>query len=308
MTMAVSSEAQLLAPDTLVHLYELDATDIGGSIFRFCSSVDARLDINSLTALGTTATCITDLPHLLTTGDAIRITGADQQEYNGDHTVVVLTAQSFTYSIIQPTTTPATGQFLTIYRLNHRTSFDNNEYIPIEIEVTGFEWNGQGTSLPTPRVVVSNKYKLLLSAVLSLDDLRGAKFTRIRTFKKYLDDGISPDPLMYFPKEVFFVNRKVSQNNLLIEFELVSSLDQEGVRIPRGMCFRNICLQSYRRFSSGVFDYTKASCPYAENTYFTANGLATTNPAEDRCGKHLSDCIKRFGNQQLPFRGTPGIG
>jgi len=187
--------------------------------------------------------------------------------------------------------------------------FGGANYIPVDIAVSGFEWNGQGT-LPTPTLQVSNVSKLLLASIISLKDLVGAKFTRVRTFRKHLDDGADPDSTMIFPKEIYRINRKVQHNKIFIEFQLASSLDQEGVQLPGRQCLKNTCVQRYRAWNptTSFFDYTKATCPYVGATYFTQSNTVTINPALDRCSKQLTGCKLRFGTAPLPTTATPGIG
>lgn len=306
----IAREAQKLSTDRLVRLYELDATELGGVVFRFTSTVDAKLSLSGITHSGSVATVATSAPHALASGESVRVVNADQPQYNGDFTVTVIDATHFTYTMFSTPASDATGAYLTAIRVNNTVVFGGNEYIPIEIDVSGFEWDGQGNSLPTPRLLISNKHRILMSSVIALKNLTGAKFSRIRTFRKHLDDGIDPDTTMIFPKEIYRVNRKVGQNKIYMEFELASSLDQEGVKIPGEQCLRDTCLHRYRVFNvnTGSFDYSRATCPYVGSTYFTATGASTPTASQDRCGKHLSDCALRFGNAPLPIRATPGIG
>lgn len=306
---SILREAQKLATDRLVKLYEIDATNLGGTIFRFCNSVDTKMAVVSLTPVGHTATLETMTPHTLESGDLVRVLGAEQAGYSGDFAVTVIDSTHFSYTMDVAPSEPATGQFLIAMRLNNVVRFDGNSYIPIEVEVSGFEWNGQG-SQATPKFLVSNKHKILVASVLALNNLRGAKFTRIRTFRKHLDDGEDPNPAMFFPKEVLRINRKAAQNKIFMEFELANPLDQEGAKIPGAQCLKNTCTHRYRIYDadSGSFDYSKATCPYAGSTYFTRNNQATFNPALDECSRQLKGCTDRFGTAPLPTRAIPGIG
>lgn len=303
-------EARKLSTDRLVKLFEIDATNIGGLVFRFISSVDPTMPLISITHVGNVATATTKNNHTLDTLDSVRISNADDPLYNGDYSVTVLDAKTFTYTMADTPVLDAGGAYLAATRLANTMKYDGNDYVPIEIQATGFEFDGQGAALPTPSLLVSNKHRILMSSVITLKGLKGAKFTRIRTFRKHLDDGDDPDNTLYFPKEIYKINRRVAQNKVFMQFELASPLDQAGVQIPGGQCLRDTCLNRYRIPDGiGGFDYSRATCPYAGTTYFKANGDATANPAEDRCGKHLQDCIDRFGTgAELPFRGTPGIG
>lgn len=304
----IAQEAQKLSTDRLVTMYELDATELGGIVMRFCSSVDARLSISSLTAAGTVATLNTSTPHTMSTGGSLRVVNASPNAYNGDFSVTVVDADTLTYNMASAPGGSATGAYLEVHRLNNTVRFGGNDYTPIEIDVSGFEYSGQESTLPTPHIVISNKHQILLSAVIALNDLVGAQFTRIRTFRKHLDDGIDPDVNMIFPKEIYVVNRKVAQNKIFMEFELASPLDQEGIKIPRNQCLRDTCLHRYRIWNGSTFVYTDATCPYTGSTYFTQAGTSTPTASLDRCGKHLTDCKLRFGGAPLPIRATPGIG
>lgn len=304
----IAAEAQKLSTDRLVKLYEIDATDLGGSIFRFISSVDERLSVASVTYAGTTAIVTTSTPHALTTGESVRVYNSDQPPFNGDFFVTRISDTVFHYVMaMTPSNNPATS--VGAMRLNGSMFFGGHEYIAVAIDVTGFEWNGQGT-LPTPTIQIANVNRILMASVISLRDLIGAKFTRIRTFRKHLDDGTDPDDTMIFPKEIYTINQKTAQNKVYIEFQLASAIDQEGVKIPGRQCLRNTCTHRYRAWdaTTGVFDYSKATCPYTGIANFTARDVPTPNPDLDRCSKHLSGCKLRFGNSPLPTRATPGIG
>lgn len=305
----IAREAQKLATDRLVKLYEIDATDLGGGLFRFVSSVDATMKLASLTRVGVVATGTTETNHTLATGDSIRITDASQPEFVGDFVATVTGPKTFTYTMSAIPLADSSGAYHAVTRLNNTMVFDGHDYIPIAVNVSGFEWNGQGT-LPTPVLQISNVNRVLASSVNSLKSLVGAKFTRIRTFRKHLDDGSDPDPTLIFPKEIYRVNRKTAQNKVYIEFQLASALDQEGVKIPGRICLRNTCTHRYRVWDATTltFDYTQATCPYVGSTYFTANNVVAGDPALDRCGKTLASCRARFGTAPLPTRAVPGIG
>lgn len=305
----IARESQKLATDRLVKLYEIDATDLGGTVFRFCSTVDQNISVLSITSVGALATLFSLTPHTAEDGDIIQVAGAEQPEYNGLFSVTVIDATTLQYTMTGDPGEDATGSNLLALRLNNSMKFGGHEYTAVEIEVSGFEWSGQG-SQATPKLTISNKNKLLVGAAIALNNLRGAKFTRIRTFRKHLDDGSDPDSSMIYPKEILRVNRKTAQNKVFMEFELANPLDQEGAVIPRAQCLKSTCWNSYRRWdsSAGVFDYSNATCPYAGNLYFTRDNKKTTDPAKDECSRQLRGCKDRFGSAPLPTRAVPGIG
>lgn len=145
--------------------------------------------------------------------------------------------------------------------INTSIKFKGNSYIVAPINAEGFEITSKGT-LPTPKlsltvgeegIPIMNIFKSNLS---KLGDFVGAKVTRIRTFAKYLDienwpqgdipEGFSPDSKAEFPRDIYYIERKSSENKFGIEFELGSILDVEGVKLPGRLVFANRCAWQYR--------------------------------------------------------------
>ena len=169
-----------------------------------------------------------------------------------------------------------------------------NSYLRFPIEAEGFEYSGNG-QLPRPKVRVSNIIGTITALLLSLPDgLEGAKFTRIRTLARYIDGANfpggsnpygTPDPTAEFPREIYYVDRKVIETRDVVEFELAAAFDLAGVRAPKRQCIANICQWVYK----------STECSYT-------GGLAT-------CLKTLDDCKAHFGaTAELPFGSFPGIG
>lgn len=226
----ITSEIQKLAPSAVIELFVLDATNIGGEVFRFHAGTNA---------------------------------------------------------------------------LRGKVVWQGNEYLPFPIQVTGFEYNGTG-QLPRPKVVVANLTGVITTLLLELDDLLGAKFIRKRTLAKYLDavnfDGgvnLSADATAEFAEDVYYVDRKASENRDLVEFELAASFDLQGIRLPRRQIIQNICPWRYRG----------SECGYTGSVYFDANDNRVGTLAQDVCGKRLASCKVRFGEYaELPFGGFPAAG
>jgi lambda family phage minor tail protein L len=108
----------------------------------------------------------------------------------------------------------------------------------------------------------------------------------------------TPDPTALFPAEIYYVDRKSTENRNLVEFELASAFDLAGVRAPKRQCISR-CQWVYR----------SAECGYTGTNYFDANDNFVADSFEDVCGKKQSSCEARFGeNNELPFGGYPGIG
>ena len=95
-----------------------------------------------------------------------------------------------------------------------------------------------------------------------------------------------PDPSAEFPREIFYVDRKVVETRDVVEFELAAAFDLAGVRAPKRQCISNICQWVYR----------SAECGYTAPLYFDENDALETTAAADVCGKRLSSCQVRFSS------------
>lgn len=78
--------------------------------------------VTSITRSGSTATVTTSTNHLLATGNTVVIADATQTDYNGEYTVTVTGANTFTYTVANSPTTPATGTIL--WRFGKQTYLD----------------------------------------------------------------------------------------------------------------------------------------------------------------------------------------
>jgi lambda family phage minor tail protein L len=174
--------------------------------------------------------------------------------------------------------------------------FNSLTYLAFPIEAKDFEYNGQG-QLPRPKLRISNIFGTITAILLTLPNgLEGAKVTRIRTLARYIDGvnfpgGINPygtpDPTAEFPREIYYVDRKVVETRDVIEFELAAVFDLIGVRAPKRQCVSNVCQWKYRG----------PECGYAGNAYFNTNNQPVSTLAQDACGKQLSSCELRFEQQ-----------
>ena len=142
---------------------------------------------------------------------------------------------------------------------NGEVVFNGYTYLRFPIEVTGFEYTGNG-QLPRPRVRISNIMSTITAILLALPDgLEGAKFTRIRTLARYIDGANfpgntnpygQPDPTAEMPREIFYVDRKAAETRDVVEFELAAAFDLAGVRAPKRQCISNVCQWVYK--SAGI--------------------------------------------------------
>lgn len=187
-------------------------------------------------------------------------------------------------------------------------TFRGQAYTSVDIKAEGFEWNGQGT-MPQPTVSLSNVNRVMAGLAEQMDGLVGATFIRLRTYAQYLDGANDEDPEAIYTAEVFTVEQVISLTKVAIEWSLSAAMDQEGRMIPARRVLRDVCTWRYRVFDeeTGQFDYTRVQCPYMGGACYDTNGNPTI-PADDHCGRRISDCKLRFGqNAELPYGGFPGV-
>ena len=79
-----------------------------------------------------------------------------------------------------------------------------------------------------------------MTSVLSLGDLVNAKLWRYRTFTKYLDGQEAADSTAYFAPMMYFVEQMTSLEREVIEWQLCSPLDREGLMLPREQVLRDL--------------------------------------------------------------------
>lgn len=134
--------------------------------------------------------------------------------------------------------------------------FDGQEYLPLALESQGFDILGD-QRLPRPILKVSNAGLYVSSLLRRFNNLNNAKVVRKRTFLKFLDDANFPNnqnpygtanPSARMPDDKYFISRKVTENKLAVEFELVSSLELENIEIPARKISSRYCTWIYRGF------------------------------------------------------------
>lgn len=185
-------------------------------------------------------------------------------------------------------------------------TFGGIDYQPVDCEFEGMEVNGT-SALPTPTVRIANAGGLPQILINTYGDLVGSRVKRIRTFKRYLDDGAEPDTGAILGPDIFRIERKSGENPVFIEWELSAAADQQGMMIPARVVIRDTCMWRYREFVGPGFNYSKAECPYAGTDYFDENDQPTT-AANDKPSRTVNCCRKRFGeNAPLPYGGFPGV-
>lgn len=181
--------------------------------------------------------------------------------------------------------------------------YDGNVYTPWPVSVEGFEKSGAGVSA-RPKFIIGNPTGFVSTLMDLYQDLIGSKVTRVRTMSKYLDGEPTADAAAN-TREMYFVNQKVADNGTVVEFELTSATDFEGKKLPGRIMVANTCIWLY-----GPLGGAECGWPGTDpSKYFKADGTPTANPSEDVCGKRLTDCQLRFGEEEeLPFGAFPALG
>ena len=188
--------------------------------------------------------------------------------------------------------------------------WNGESYVRVPVKAEGFEYKNTGT-LPRPTLTVDNTTSLITALLLVVNattvgnDLAGAEVRRIRTLKKFLDaanfasGNSDADPYAAFPEERWFIDRKAAENRNVVSFELASKFDVAGQKLPKRQCVANVCQWEYR----------SSECGYTGSNFFDVNDNAAASLAQDRCGKRISSCKLRFGqNSELPFGSFPSVG
>lgn len=186
--------------------------------------------------------------------------------------------------------------------------WQGNEYGAWPYELDGMAKNSDG-SPARPTLRVSNIDGLISSLCLRFDDMAQAKVTIYETFSHYLDaknfpDGNAMANADEFFSQVYYIDQKISEvAGGSVGFELSSPFDLQGMMIPvrqiHNLCYW--CMKGDYRSGNG--------CSYSGNKYFNERGEPVDDPSLDKCGGLISDCKKRFGeNEPLDFGGFPAAG
>ena len=132
--------------------------------------------------------------------------------------------------------------------------WQTNSYEKLAIEARGYEYTGKG-QIPRPNLFISNlggitrsggvirvtDLLIAVNLVTPHNDLVNAKVTRITTTADNLDAiNFTGNTNPYgtpsndqYPQEIHFIDRKVTETRNIVQFELVSALDVQNLRIPK---------------------------------------------------------------------------
>ena len=159
------------------------------------------------------------------------------------------------YATGNPTNVP------TIFRFHSGGNIDtyadivwqSNTYEKLPIEASGYEYTGKG-QIPRPQLTISNlggitrsgsvirvtDLLILTNLVTPHNDLLDAKLTKRTITADALDasnftgntNPFGTPSANEFPKEIYFIDRKIQESRDAVSFELISKLDMQNKRIP----------------------------------------------------------------------------
>lgn len=185
--------------------------------------------------------------------------------------------------------------------------WQGQEYGAWPIKAEGFARTGDQP--PTPKLSVSNIDGRISALCLAFDDLVGARVIRRQTLVKYLDAANFPDgnptadPDEHFQDEVWFIERKTSEDKETVEFELTTAIDLNGEQLPGRQIIAGVCGWLIRGGYRGPY------CGYTGPPVADANDIPTDDPARDQCSGLVRGCKLRFGaDKELPYGGFPAAG
>lgn len=172
--------------------------------------------------------------------------------------------------------------------------YKGKNYTPVPIEYSGFEFSADGKQ-NRPTIRVANINGVITDVIKNKNDLVNSKLKRIKLFIKNLDDenfseGVNPffgfrkkrnavsgygSP---FFEESYIINRKVSENKYVIEFELSSPLDYENQTLPNRKISDNLC----------SFCYRGCGCNYGKIPWKNGSNQPQTIPVTNSSNKLVS--------------------
>lgn len=193
--------------------------------------------------------------------------------------------------------------------------FDGNAYERIPIRAEGFKRTA-GDKPVRPRVIIANgngATEKFLNALVPQSSIRGSTITRMRIYGKHLDHGSEPDVYrIWEPIDRMVIDRLSSANRNLLTYELRSSPDVEGLKIPRRIIDNELCAWVYR--GAHLDPLSKVSgCTWdgkdGPGPYFDLDDASSTAENDD-CSRSLNGCAIRHnpGNKTLPFGGFVTVG
>ena len=217
---------------------------------------------------GTTIT-ISLTAHGFSTGLILSLDFTSGNGVDGIYTIQTVATDTFTVTGITSLSTSGNVSFNVNSTLSEATIFlfhagnnmkdsgdivwQSNTYARMPCRAEGFKYSGKGL-LPRPTLIFSNLLGTITTIILRVNkttpfiDLQRAKVIRRRTLSRFLDATNfpsnvnpygTPDPTAELPREVYFIDKKQTENRNIVEFEMVSSFDLAGVGAPKKLVTRD---------------------------------------------------------------------
>ena len=132
--------------------------------------------------------------------------------------------------------------------------FNSFPYYSLPVQASEFDKRADG-QMPRPSLVLANVDGFITDVLKGRADLVGNTFIRKRVFLKFIDNSNFPNNFnpfgvpnseSRFDDEFYIINKKTTENKLFIEFELVSPLEFENVKLPARIMIANYCPWRYR--------------------------------------------------------------
>ena len=177
--------------------------------------------------------------------------------------------------------------------LSENVIFAGHAYARWPVEAEGFESSTQGAS-PRPVLRLANasdtEHGVFSALLKQYGDLIRCPVRRILVLAEFIDaanfENGNPlaDPSATTSVELWFVERKKLETPTVIELELASALDLEGVMVPRRQVVGATCdWPAYRGLG----------CGYNGTLYFNAQDEAVSDASLDVCSRTLKGCAMR---------------
>ena len=180
---------------------------------------------------------------------------------------------------------------------------DTYSYFPVKTD--GFVYND--SKPPRPSVTFDNSDSFMSLKLKYFDNFLGYRFTRLRTFIKFIDDVNFPNDRnphssdrSSFPEEEYVFNKKTTENNSVVQFELSSPLDLEAANVPARDIIYNSCRWCYRSTigcgyngapvadkKDNTLTPTSDKGAYQENTTYNAGDYVYMESKDDSGGEEL---------------------
>lgn len=261
------------------------------------------LSLNAVTVTPNTQSA----PDFTTTADTLTIPTGLSGRYQE---VTVIPGMDYTFTVYGKRGTLAQADYkMAVYDVTN-SAWISQDYVPSP-QITVTEWTRMELHFKVPATCTTIRvYPYRNSNSASAGDiyLWGAQLElgiSETTYERKDASGVNPtaDPTQEFPPEVWFIERKSSENNEAVQFELASAFDLQNVRLPRRQIISNYCTWK------SVGGYRGPYCGYTGIPVAKDDGTPTSDPGLDNCGGKLSDCkLRQWPDGVLNFGGFPAAG